>query len=80
MDTHTQTPTFNSEQDAWTWLYNSIEEREDECCDNFRFAYKNDPVAMDLYEGQVESGCCGFFDATIIVNGREATIGYNYGH
>ena len=71
------TPSFVSIEDAQDWMEIEV---DDHCMDNYRFAFKDDDKAMDDYENQIYNGCCGSFDADIIVLGREATIGCNYGH
>jgi hypothetical protein len=53
---------------------------DDPCVDNERFAYVDEPLALVKYYDQQERGCCGSFDADIIVDGRKAVIGCNYGH
>ena len=52
----------------------------DNCCDNFRFAYLDDPYALELYNDAKDNGCCGSIDVTMIVGGHEALVGCNYGH
>lgn len=71
------TPTFKSKDEAFVWLDDHI---DDPCIDNYRFAFKDDGVAMGRYEDQKADGCCGSADYDVIVDGREATIGCNYGH
>lgn len=73
------THTFETEQDAATWMYDH-EVAEEDCIDNYRFAFKDDADGMSNYTQTQNDGCCGFFDADIIVAGREATIGCNFGH
>jgi hypothetical protein len=68
---------FANEEEAATWMYEYL---DDPCTDNYRFAYLDDTKAVQDYEIQKEDGCCGFFDKSIIVGGREAYIGCNYGH
>ena len=50
------------------------------CIDNYRFAYVDDETAMFLYHEAQADGCCGGFDEKVLVNGKEAMIGCNYGH
>ena len=68
---------FTSEGVAMAWM---VEEVNDSCMDNSRFAFEDDEEAMRNYEEQKNSGCCGSFDEDIIVAGRPAKIGCNYGH
>ncbi len=70
-------PTFSTKEDAFDWMENELDH---DCVDNHRFAYDDDQEDVAKYEQQRESGCCGFFDAAIMVDGRSATIGCNYGH
>lgn len=70
---------FNSEQEASDWMYN--EELSDEnCTDNYRFAFEDDGKAMMVYKEIQDTGCCGSFDEQVIVSDRVAHIGCNYGH
>ena len=71
-------PTFNSEDEAFDWMYDCV--KDEDCVDNFRFAYKDDPAQVEMYEEIYRSGCCGNFDVTVIINGRMAMVGCNYGH
>lgn len=66
---------FASLQDAQEWM---VAEVDDECIDNYRFAWLDESQAE--YDAAYENGCCGCFDSTITINGRWATIGCNYGH
>lgn len=69
--------TFTSKEEAESWMKDKV---DDPCVDNYRFAYLDDNAALAAYERQRQEGCCGEFDEEIIVNGRKATIGCNYGH
>lgn len=40
----------------------------------------DDPIGESLYESIRDEGCCGFFDEEIMINGRLAKIGCNFGH
>lgn len=71
------TPTFETREQAEEWM---IDEIDDECIDNFRFAFDDDYEAGIQYETAQYNGCCGSFDARVTVNGRPAHIGCNYGH
>lgn len=70
-------PSFASHDEAERWM---VERVDDGCIDNHRFAYLDDDQSMRLYETRREDGCCGSFDADVIVDGRAARIGCNYGH
>lgn len=68
---------FSTEQEA---IDGMIETVDDPCIDNIRFAFMDDDTAMSEYENAKDDGCCGFHDEEILVNGRKAMIGCNYGH
>lgn len=70
---------FNSEKEASEWMFNEAVVDED-CVDNYRFAYEDDSASVTVYEQIMSEGCCGFFDKLIMVAGRLATIGCNFGH
>lgn len=72
-----QLPTFETESDARDWMYDEV---DDPCVDNNRFYFEGDTEGAAEYERQIDDGCCGFFDRQIIVAGRLAWIGCNYGH
>ena len=67
---------FSSESEAWKYMYN----QGYDCMDNERFAFLDEPKQVELYEKWQSQGCCGFHDETILVNGKLAKIGCNYGH
>ena len=50
----------------------------DPCVDNYRFVFEDEDKGA--YYQKYKRGCCGSFDAKIIVAGRSAMIGCNYGH
>jgi hypothetical protein len=68
---------FDSETAAFDWLE---EKCNDPCIDNYRFAYADEESAKDGYYAKLLKGCCGFADVPIMVGGRQAFIGCNYGH
>jgi hypothetical protein len=70
------TPTFKTKTEAMVWMI----DKELEYNDNFRFCFLDDPAGRTEYEYRRNQGCCGYFDAEIIVDGRPAKIGCNYGH
>lgn len=57
-----------------------MDEADDPCVDNGRLAYLDDPISMKEYEKKKAEGCCGFIDEEIVIGGRNAIIGCNYGH
>ena len=70
-------PEFDSFDAAWDWAH---EQEDDGCHNNDRFAFVDDAEAMAKFREAEANGCCGSFEADIIVGGRRAVIGYNYGH
>jgi hypothetical protein len=68
---------FDTVEEAEEWMENEV---DDPCVDNYRFAYVDDDVAMQIYSELAGEGCCGSFDEEIIVGGRAAMVGCNYGH
>jgi len=52
----------------------------EDCIDNDRFAFIDDEYMMEAYNNIIAEGCCGSSDVKIMVDGRLATIGRNYGH
>lgn len=71
-------PTFANVTEANDWMAEAI--ADEECVDGYRFAFDDDAEAVSKYEAIHSNGCCGFFDADIVVDGRTARIGCNYGH
>lgn len=53
---------------------------DEDCVDNYRFAFKDDPAQMKEYERRQYDGCCGFYEKLVSIDGRLALIGCNYGH
>ncbi len=72
-----ENPQFASKEEAIEWMEREI---DDPCMDNYRFAFKDDEGAMNEYELRAIDGCCGSADYDVLVDGRLATIGCNYGH
>ena len=70
-------PRFDNEEQAREWMEKKV---DDSCIDNHRFAYLDDATGMAKYQIQKSDGCCGDFDEEVIIGGRLATIGCNYGH
>jgi len=69
--------TFATEREAFDWLY---EQADDPCVDNTRLDYEDDPLQWFAYERQLKEGCCGCLDYGVVIAGRKARIGCNYGH
>lgn len=75
----TQRLEFASEKEAEDWMYEQ-ELNGEEFFSDHRFAFVDDNAQMAKYQEIQEGGCCGSFDQEIIVDGRLATIGCNFGH
>jgi hypothetical protein len=69
---------FETESEAGDWMDNYL--KDENCKDNYRFAFADNYWEMVYYEAQQDDGCCGYFDKKILVQGRPAWIGCNYGH
>ncbi len=68
---------FRSREEADAWMLDQV---NDNCVNNERFAFKDDESAMAAYGDAQNSGCCGSFDSEVEIGGRTAMIGCNYGH
>ena len=68
---------FYTKEDAIAWVMDFV---DDPYVDNDRFAFADDDKACAAYEEQRVLGCCGEFDTRIMVNGKDAFVGCNYGH
>lgn len=70
---------FNTIEEVREYI-DSLDHYDYEYRDNYRFAYLDDEVQMKEYDEIYNQGCCGYFDEEIIVGGRAAKVGFNYGH
>lgn len=68
---------FATKEEAFDWM---VERVGDDCIDNYRFAFVDDNEACCEYERKAAEGCCGSADYDIMVAGRRAIVGCNYGH
>jgi len=68
---------FESKQGAINWMTAKV---DDPCIDNERFAFVDDSLALADYHIKKANGCCGEFEMTVSVDGRQAIVGCNYGH
>lgn len=69
---------FNSVKDAFAWLEKT---NQDDCYDQHRFVFVDELKSKgNKYYKIYQKGCCGSDDTTVIVNGRLAVIGCNFGH
>ena len=65
------------------WFRNFEEERDGrsyEYMDNYRAARISDPEEMKAYHKAYEHGCCGSYDETVLIQGEQFKLGFNYGH
>jgi hypothetical protein len=63
---------------AWALFYEKLGDVEYD--DNYRSAFVDDPVQYAEYEAIERRGCCGAFDMSVMIDGREFIMGCNYGH
>ena len=68
---------FATEKEA---EYAMFEYLDEDCSDNYRFSFVDDEEGLLRYEMIRVSGCCGSYNAKIIVGGKPAIIGCNFGH
>jgi hypothetical protein len=68
---------FGTREEAEAWMFADV---DDSAIDNVRFAFVDDREAMLQYEEHQRQGCCGFFDTEVLVDGKPAMIGCNFGH
>lgn len=80
MTAATNVPSFATEDEAFAWMYQNLEDEDERCIDNGRFAFVDDDAAMTEFDRRANDGCCGSCEYTIVVDGRLAVIGCNYGH
>jgi hypothetical protein len=68
---------FDSFDEAIEWMRDIV---DDQCISNIRYSYADDDIGMEKFMEIESAGCCGSIDYGIVVNGRVAIIGCNYGH
>ena len=68
---------FDTFGDAFEWLHKKV---DDPCIDNDRMYFLGDAVAEKVFLDQSENGCCGALEVDVIIAGKKARIGCNYGH
>lgn len=69
---------FDTKEQAVEWMRRSL--ADDDNPDNERFAFLDEYGEMVAYHQAEANGCCGFFDEEVLVGGRRAMVGCNYGH
>ncbi len=71
---------FDTEKDAIADMYQKLNDDNEWCNDNDRIGYYDDEKSMQAYKNIKSKGCCGFRDYDVIIAGRKAIIGCNFGH
>lgn len=56
------------------------EENQQDCRDNLRTAKADSEEETNKYWEIESTGCCGFCDKVLDVDGVKILVGYNYGH
>lgn len=78
--TQSSLPAFNTKEQAIEWMVDILEQEGESCIDNKRFAFVDDPTQVAEYATRSAEGCCGSVDHEVIVAGRPAMVGCNFGH
>ena len=68
---------FDTKEEAFEWMRQKI---DDHTMHNERFAFLDNEEEIFQYQAALDAGCCGSFDDYIVVSGKKAKIGCNYGH
>ncbi len=69
---------FDSKEAAFDHLDKTF---GDDCGDNYRFAFlQGNGKELESYAVAFENGCCGSYDRLVVVGGKKAILGCNYGH
>jgi len=68
---------FKTFEAAFAWMEEVV---DDPYIDNQRSCYTELPDQVAAFLEAQRQGCCGSFDADVIINGLPARIGCNYGH
>lgn len=72
--------TYKKYPKAIIHLRRVIEERGLEYADNFRVALAADAWQKTAYEFVRRTGCCGYLEEEVVIDGELFWIGCNYGH
>jgi hypothetical protein len=67
-----------SKEAAWDLFWKQLGDAD--FIDNHRSAFVDDPVEYAEYNRILRNGCCGSFDLSVLIDGREFIMGCNYGH
>jgi hypothetical protein len=70
-------PEFETVEEAYEWMEAEV---DDPCIDNHRVCYLDDPESIGVFEEMESNGCCGSSNYDVVIQGRHARIGCNYGH
>jgi hypothetical protein len=68
---------FATEEEAMAAMSDRV---DDPFEDNHRFAFCDDAAAVAEFDRLESEGCCGSYFSFVLVAGRRAVIGCNYGH
>lgn len=80
-ETNMRNLNFNTPEEAFIWLEDYIHNIiNDWCDDNYRFCYIGDKETESIYDTSLSKGGDGFMDIQVIIDGKRAVIGCNYGH
>ena len=63
---------------AWKLFWERL--GDEDYIDNHRSCFVSDPAAYAEYMAAYERGCCGSFDMSVMIDGREFKMGCNHGH
>lgn len=66
--------------EAIDYLSEQVARQELEFADNFRIGVEDDPKSMFFYFMVESTGCCGYYEEKVTLNGVTYIIGCNYGH
>ncbi len=67
-------------QEVWDDLRYEIARNGLENADNFRAYRMRGHLGYEAYLNARNTGCCGFFESSTMVDGEKWIIGCNYGH
>lgn len=70
-------PEFSTIKEAYKWMEIQV---DDPCIDNYRCCFLDSSEQVSEFQTLAEQGCCGSFEKDVIIGGKPARIGCNYGH
>lgn len=65
---------------VWADLEYEVARHDLDCADNFRAYRVSDGYGFETYQRAADTGCCGYFEGSTVVDGQKWIIGCNYGH